>query len=328
MGKEHFGRTRVDRALSSAERADARAALKILEGSGLSLEAAARRAIEGKAALRRISVEDCADAFLRAKLAGVRPQTFDWLEVRLGAVRAVFGERRMDEVSRADFRAWLAEMPVTESTRSGYVRAARQLWRWAAAQEPPMAGPSPTEGLSGAATTRGRTVDFLTVAEVAGILAEASPWRPALALMLFAGLRVEELAGQGKPALTWRAIDPEQRCIRVPAECAKTGRARLLQDLPPTVWAWLGPRGEDAGRVCPGQSVSAVRWAKGRVERAWPTNALRHTFATYAVALTGEPDRVAGWLGHLGGSNLLHGHYAGLARRAEGEAFFALRPAE
>jgi integrase len=326
MGSEHFGRTRRDRALSPAERADARAALQILVGSGLSLAAAARRAVEGRAALRRISVEDTADLFLRAKLPQVRPQTWSWFEQRLGPLRDAFGTRSMDEVSRADFRAWLTSLAVGEATRTGYVRAARALWRWAAAQEPPLAGPPPTSGLSGAMSTKGRTVGFLRVEEAAAILAEASPWRPALALMLFAGLRVEELAGQGKPPLLWRAIDVEGRTLRVPAEIAKTGRARLLQDLPPTVWAWLYPRGGDAERVCPGQSVNAVRWAKARVERPWPANALRHTFATYAVALTGEPDRVAGWLGHLGGSNLLHGHYAGLARRAEGEAFFALRP--
>jgi integrase len=326
MGSEHFGRTRRDRALSPAERADARAALQILEGSGLSLADAARRAIEGRAALRRISVEDCADRFLRARLASLRPQSLDWLERRLGPLRDAFGAREMDAVSRADFRSWLAALPVGDSTRAGYVRATRQLWRWAAAQEPPLAGPSPAAGLSGAVGTKGRTVGFLTVEECARILAVDTPWRPALALMLFAGLRVDELAGQGKPPLTWRAINAEERTIRVPAECSKIGRARLLQGLPEAVWAWLGPGGGDGERVCPGQSVNAVRWAKARVERPWPANALRHTFATYAVALTGEPDRVAGWLGHLGGSNLLHGHYAGLARRAEGEAFFALRP--
>jgi integrase len=265
--------------------------------------------------------------FLRARLGSRRDRSWDFYESKLAPVRASFGERTMDEVSRADFRAWLAALEVAPTTRAGYVRAVRALWRWAARQEPPMAGPSPTEGLSGSTPTRGNTIGFLAVPEVAAVLAEASPWRPALALMLFAGLRSEELAGRGKAAMTWRAVDVVGRTIRVPAESAKTGRARLLQGLPEALWAWLGAPGQDASRICPGLSINAVRWAQKRLGRAWPKNALRHTFATYAVAATGEPDRVAGWLGHEGGARLLHAHYAGLARRAEGEAFFALRPA-
>lgn len=324
----HFGRQRKDRALSAQERADARAAFLLLQGSGLSLEAAARRALEGRAALQRITVEACADRFLRARLGSCRDTTWGFYESKLNAVRDAFGARHMDEVSRAEFRAWLAGIGRTETTRAGYVRAARALWRWAAHQEPPLAGPSPTEGLSGSAGGKGGTVGFLTVAEVAGILAVPSAWRPALALMLFAGIRVDEVAGEGKPPMTWRAVSVVEKTIRVPGECAKVeGRARLLQGLPPAVWAWLGEPGGDASRIAPGHSLNAVRWAQKRLARKWPKNALRHTFATYAVALTGEPDRVAGWLGHEGGSRLLHACYAGLARRSEAEAFFALVPA-
>lgn len=320
-----FFRARKDRALSAVERSDARAALALLQGSGLSLEAAVRRALEGRAALRRITVEDATEKFLRARLGDCRDTTWGFYETKLQAVRDTFGTRQMDEVSRADFREWLAAMQVTPTTRAGYVRAARALWRWAARQEPPLAGPSPTEGLSGTVPAKGDTIGFLTVAEVAGILEKPSAWRSCLALMLFAGLRVDEVAGEGKPPLLWRSINVSEKTIRVPGECSKTGRARLLQGLPPTVWAWLQPQADEV-RICPGQSENAVRWCQPRLARKWPKNALRHTFATYAVALTGEPDRVAGWLGHEGGSRLLHGHYAGLARKAEAEAFFALRP--
>jgi integrase len=326
MATHHFGRTRADAALSSAERADARAALSLLSGSGLSLADAARRALAGRSALERITVEACVERFLHARLGSCREQTWSWYEVRLGAVRAAFGDRPMDAVTRAEFRAWIAALPVSASTRGGYVRAARALWRWAAAQEPPLAGPPPTSGMVSTASTKGRTVGFLTVPEVAALLGAAHEWRAALALMLFAGLRVDEVAGMAKPPLTWRAIDVVGKTLHVPAEVAKTGRARLLQGLPPALWAWLGTPGPDGARLCPGRSGSAVLWAKKQLPRPWPTNALRHTFATYAVALTGEPDRVAGWLGHEGGARLLHAHYAGLARRAEAEAFFALRP--
>lgn len=318
---------RVDWSLSATQRADARAAYKLLEGSDLSLEAAVRLSLEGRAALKRITVDECADLFLRARLGDCRDTTWGFYETKLAGVRASFGAQLMDNVSRASFREWAAALEVTPTTRAGYVRAARALWRWAAKQEPPLAGPAPTEGMAGTVSARGSTISYLTVEEVAKLLAEDSPWRPALALMLFAGVRVEEVAGEGKPAMTWREIDRASKSIRVPGECAKvSGQARLLQGLPATVWAWLGKGHGDGERICPGQSLNAVRWAQSRLGRKWPRNALRHSFATYAVAFTGEPDRVAGWLGHETGSRLLNAHYAGLARKAEAMEFFALRP--
>jgi integrase len=323
MGSHHFSRTRRDAALSPTDRADARAALALLSGSGLTLEAAARVALEGKSAIRRITVGTAADLFLREKLKR-RGATVGFYESKLRGICDVFGEKLMDEVSRADFRAWAAALEVAETTRAGYVRAARALWRWAAAQEPPLAGPAPTTGMV-ASVSSDSTPRWLSVPQVRQLLADDSPWRPALALMLFAGVRVEEVAGTGKPPMTWRCVDRKARSIRVPAECAKvTGRARLVQGLPPAVWAWLKP-GKDEEPICPGQAVNAIKWARRRVP-GYPKNALRHTFATYAVALTGQPDQVAGWLGHEGGPRLVHSTYAGLARKAEAQEFFALRP--
>lgn len=323
MADHHFSRTRRDAALSPADRSDAREALALLSGSGLSLAAAARFALEGRSAIRRISVGDATELFLHEKLKR-RGATFGFYESKLRGVCDVFGSKLMDEVSRADFRSWASALEVAETTRAGYVRAARALWRWAAAQEPPLAGPAPTLGMV-ASVSSDSTPRWLSVEQVRQLLAEASPWRPALALMLFAGVRVEEVAGTGKPAMSWRCIDKKARSIRVPAESAKvTGRARLVQGLPPTVWAWLVP-GDDAAPICPGLAVSAIRWARSRVP-GYPKNALRHTFATYAAAITGQPDKVAGWLGHEGGPRLVHSTYAGLARKAEAVEFFALRP--
>lgn len=327
--QSRFGRDRKDRALTSQERADVRAALRLLQGTGLTVLDAVKRALEGRSALEPITVDDCADKFLHAKLSK-RGATFEFYETKLAVMRRQFGERLMDGVTRAEFRQWIAELDVVEPTRAGYVRACRALWRWAAAQEPPLAGPSPTAGMKTVAGP-GKTPDFLPL-DLVPLLLEPSPWRPALALMLFGGVRIEEVAGKKKPPLTWRVVDVSDRSIRIPGECAKvTGHARMIQGLPHAIWSWLGTPGADSERICPGLSSGAIIWAKKRLKKAghkWPKNALRHTFATYALALTGEPDRVSGWLGHEGSSRLLRSNYAGLARRAEAAAFFALVPPE
>ena len=69
-----------------------------------------------------------------------------------------------------------------------------------------------------------------------------------------------------KEPLRYRHVNPVEKLIRVPAEVAKTGKARLIQGLPTTVWAWLGPparsspdRGAQA--ICPVYAIQLHRRA-------------------------------------------------------------------
>jgi hypothetical protein len=131
MGRSNF-------AMDAAQKADARTALSLLEGTGLSLTEAAKRAIEKMRGVERVTVSVCADAFVRNLLReNARPLTVTWYENKLGRLTEEFGDREMDSVSRSDLRRWLDEQTVSESTRASYARAARALWRWAIAQEPP-----------------------------------------------------------------------------------------------------------------------------------------------------------------------------------------------
>jgi integrase len=160
-------------------------------------------------------------------------------------------------------------------------------------------------------------------------MAGAGKYRSALAVMLFAGVRPDEVASQHKPALLWRHVNAAERMIRIPAEIAKTGRPRIMEGLPDAVWAWLKPAGEDQP-VCPARSLQAVRLAQSLggygKKRRWPHDALRHTFATYHVAAFANPGQTAMLMGHEGNPTMLHRHYRGLATKAEAERFWALRP--
>ena len=201
-----------------------------------------------------------------------------------------------------------------------------------------MVGADITEGLP---TTPRRADDkvtgILSVADTLAILQGTGRHRSALALMLFAGLRPQELWGIDKPALLWRHIDPVEHIIRVPAEVAKTRKPRILEGMPPTVWTWLTPGAPESpvSQISSQALIRAAQIAGGfarkkhhqrEVLRPWPHDATRHTFATYALALTGDPGRVSLWLGHEGNPRMLYTHYRGLATKAEAEKYFALRP--
>lgn len=321
---------RIDFALSPAQRVDAREALKLLDGTGMSLSEAARRALHGRRAMQRITVSEAVDKFLRTRLAnGRRSQTFDWYNKKLSPISTAFGDRKLDDVDRPAVMQYLASLGVGEGTKAGSVRAMRAMWRWAMHHEPPFAAVDATLGLRTVGPVNQGEAAFLTISESQKVLAAAGPFIAGAALLFFAGVRPDELAGEGKPRLLWRHLNLAERMVRIPADIAKTGKPRIIEGIPDTLWHWLRrpPAARDDDPIAPGSTRNLIRRGREAIApRAWPHDATRHTFATYALAHTGDPGKVSLWLGHEGRPTLLHRHYRGLATKADGDRFFALRP--
>ena len=319
---------RRDWALSAAQRADAREALELLDGTGLTLAEIARRALAGQRATLRVTAREAVDEFMREIVRReARPATTVWYDDKLKIFLASFGDKMLDGIRRSELVAWLNGLPCRDAGRHHYARVARALWRWAQRHDPPLVGSDITLGLVPRRTTAEAEIRFLPVGECEKILSGAGRYRSAIALALFAGLRPDEIAGRGKSWMRWDHVDAVEKILRVPAEIAKTRRARIIEQLPPALWAWLQPA---AGEISPGRSrqiaLLCARLAGYGPARPWPHDALRHTFATYAVASTADPGRVALWLGHEGIPTMLYRHYRGLTPKAEAEKFWALRP--
>ena len=316
---------RSDFALSPQQRADARVALGILAGTGFTLEQAARMAITGRRALERVTVATAAERFLANRMAaGLRGRSLDWYEDKIRLVVAKFGARLMDDVSRGDIVAWLPTVSKAKGSQAAAARAARALWRWSAIQDPALVGVNVCTDLPTSSSTNHGDAPFLAPAIVGRILETAGPYRSALALLFFAGIRPDEMAGKGKPRLAWSAVDPVARLIRISGDIAKTTKPRIIEGLPETVWSWIEP-GEPTDPISRGLTREALLRAK-TIVADWPHDATRHTFATYALAFTADPGRVSVWLGHEGNPALLHRTYRGLATKAVAEQFWALRP--
>lgn len=321
----------VTLSLTPSQRNDARAALALLAPIGITLEQAARIALGKRAPKPTITVAKVCDEFLRSRLTeGCRPATYDWYEERLNALVAHFGDRVIDGIGRGEFREWLSHSSDSVSARAGTARAARALWRYAAQHDPSYVNEVITDGLTFQApsATADGSKKFLQVENcesiLNGVLAEH---RNAVALMLFAGIRPEEIAGERKEWLLWEHVNCDEKIIRIPSEISKTGQTRVIENLPETIWAWLKPAGKNV-TVSPHSSRTVINHAKSASKLyRWKQDGLRHSFATYAVALTNNPGQVAMWLGHNGNPTMLYRHYRGLTTKAEAEKFFALRPA-
>jgi integrase len=320
--------SRKDWALTAEQRADAREALILLDGTGITLTEVARRAMAGQRATKRVIAGEAVDEFVREVMRReARPATVLWYEDKLRYFLATFGEKLLDTIGRGELIAWLNNLQCRDGGRRHYARALRAFWRWAQRHEPPLVGSDITAGLVPRRPASDATIHFLPVRECESILDGAGRYRSAIALALFAGLRPDEIAGRGKPQLAWEHVQKVERIVRVPPEIAKTRRARILEGLPPALWTWL-QLGE--GTISPGRSRQitelCARLAGYGGARPWPHDALRHTFATYAVAATADPGRVALWLGHEGNPTMLYRHYRGLTTKAEADKFWALRP--
>ena len=116
---------------------------------------------------------------------------------------------------------------------------------------------------------------------------------PFVILGLFAGLRPGEAE-----KLEWQAIDLVRGRLRIDASVTKVRRMRWVK-LPENCIAWLKKCSRRHGKILPPKIT--LRRAKHRVRKAmgwkaWPQDILRHTAASYFIAI-GDPERVARMLG-------------------------------
>lgn len=312
----------------------------MLEGSGVTLAMAARIALRIQPEVniqQDRQLIELVDLFLRDRLRKVeRSRTYDFYEAKLLPFARSLDGVKVSEVTSKTLSHWFAQSKSNQGGRAAYWRAVRAMFRWAAKSG--LINNDPTLDYAGPGRPQRTEVEFLCVEDVATIMAGAKHHRAAAALQFFAGIRPEEIASRRKPVLQWDQINFSSRTIRIPAEVAKSGQARVLEvGLPRNLWLWLEtiPEADRKGRVCSALGTSLSRFLQKaggfvgpREERLkpWPYDGMRHCFATYHVALRNKPGLTSLMLGHEIGEAMLHRHYRGLATKAAAIAYFAITP--
>lgn len=325
---------RKDFALSETQRADAREAIKLLTNSGISLTDAAKFFLglggKPKDANAGKDINGAIFEFLGAcRTKKLRDATIKFYREFLSRLADKFGEMKMDALTREKLMPWLKPIPF--SSANAIRRSGTVLYNFGKDQIPAWCEKNPFEKLPLIQPKKETSIGFLSVKQCRQLMASATPaTKHALALMLFAGIRPEEIRGQGKPPLEWQHIDRREKTIYIPASISKvSGRPRLLQHkVPANLWKWLAD-GKDDGAISDIARKTLQQRAKAAACPAgepWPHDAMRHTFATYHVAAFGDIAATAELLGHGTSLVMLKRHYQGAARKAEGELFFALVP--
>lgn len=195
---------------------------------------------------------------------------------------------------------------------------------WTLAMKRGWALSNPTRMLD-ALKTQEREIRALTPEEVERLLLACRPplpddssqldltsVQPAVAILVFAGIRPEELM-----RLTWEDVSFEDGVITVRAAASKTGGARHVT-ICEALLAWLSlvPEKERKDAIIPGYWRSrweAVRnragWGK---KKPWPKDVLRHTFASYHAKTYADFGKLQMEMGHRS-AELLRNRYTNMA---------------
>lgn len=253
------------------------------------------------------------------KVDGLSDRYIETIRSHLGRFAAVF-EVNIGSITATQIESWLRNRNIGARARNNIRGSIVTLFHFARKQGYLPKG-RPTEADDVAkAKDRGGKIGIFKPEEFAGVLNQA-PERIALFLSLgaFTGMRSSEIL-----RLEWRDLNFERRFITVAAEKAKTATRRLVPILP-NLLVWLRPyrgsigplfmRRRDADR--------AIAFAKG-CNLEWPSNALRHSYATYRLAATADAARVALEMGNS--PQKLISNYRELADIQEARAWFAISP--
>ena len=167
-----------------------------------------------------------------------------------------------------------------------------------------------------------KAVGILTPAETARLLESCDvALLPFVAIGAFAGLRRAELE-----RLDWSEIDLQNGLIQVTAKKAKSARRRFVK-IRENLAAWLQPLAKTQGQVVTEdyrELLDAARTAAKITD--WPSNALRHSFASYHLAKFQDAAALALEMGHTN-SNLVFQHYREVVKPKDAERYWNIKPA-
>jgi integrase len=250
---------------------------------------------------------------------GASPRYLDDLRSRFNRVAGAFHKDACN-VTTAELQAWLDAQKFSPQGYSDYRNRLHLLFNFAVARG--YAVDNPVAGVE-KVKSRGGDVAIFTPSEIAKLLAAASPeFLPSLAIGAFAGLRSAEIE-----RLAWTDVDLVGRHITIGAKKAKTASRRVVP-IHDNLAAWLAPYVSKQGMVWPGTHFDFYHEGQQETAKAagveWKSNALRHSYASYRFAQTGDAGRVAGELGNS--APVVHAHYRELVKPSDAQAWFAVKP--
>jgi len=271
----------------------------------------------------RVTIKELADEVLDLKRRdGLSAKYLAGLAFYLRKFCQDFGNRVVADMTVEELDKWLREREGSPKHRADYRANISVLFSHAHKRR--MIDDNPVLH-----TAKPKLVDkppeIFSVDELQALLGAASRVAadivPMLAVGAFAGLRDAEVK-----RLDWSEVDLARGHIEIKAAKSKSSRRRIIP-LQPNLSAWLRPYSGRKGPVVPNGArgkLERVRRAAGLTK--WPSNGLRHSFASYRMAAIYDAPRVASELGHTS-PQMLYSTYRELVLPEEAERYWKIEPA-
>ena len=277
----------------------------------------------------RITVAQAISRFTKAKEKAGVDVTCSYNKI-LPTLEKHSGAEMLDALSARRLQAWLDSRyphPVSRNTARKRIVA---LWRWARKQ-----GYLPREVLTEAEQTEFAQeesakigiINAETFRELLNLIADKHPeYLAPLVVAGFCGLRRSEVHEQ-----VWADVELERGFVRV-TKAKRNTPSRRIVPLSPAAVEWLMLCPEHKGPLCFNMAIDRIRSiardakdAAGKpVFTAIPDNAFRHARISHRVAATGDVQTTALESGNS--PAIIFRHYRELFTKAEGEAWFEIRP--
>nr|DAU76245.1 MAG TPA: Integrase [Caudoviricetes sp.] len=316
-------------------------------GLGLSLLEAVRIGIEQqKARMAGLSVNE-----LMTKYRDVVSADRGWSVKYEGNWRhyssrfvEVFGNRNVADLEAHDIRVWLADSFKSATYFNSALGVLSPAFTWAVKQG--IISRSPWSQIEKRKIVSSDSVDVFTVEEVKRLLASCRSYKDEeghpmagedghveaiykldctdallpFAVLLFAGIRPEEFQ-----KLTWDHVLLDEGFINVPPSIAKTREVRhvTIKDNLRRFFEAV-PESDRKGLLRPTNWVrkaKIVRKAAGLQNRS---DAARHSFASYSLAIDPNIDRLREDMGHAKGSDMLFKHYRAAVSKQAAEEYWQI----
>lgn len=320
--------------LTSTDRSSYLSALSMLEPYGVPLHVAvseyaqARDALGGESFLavikehikrqRRVidrPVPAVVDQMIKAKeTAGLSERYIRSLRSHLRRFAAAFSTN-ISSVTTGLIDQWLESLSIGPRARNNVRLSVVTLFKFARAQGYLPKGEATEADATMKSKDLGGRIDIFTPEELTDLLeAAGAEERLYIALGAFTGIRSAELL-----RLEWSDVNFKRGHITVSARKSKTATRRLVP-IAPNLNEWLAPYRGAVGKVI---VVRASRRAR-LIPEHWPNNVLRHSYATYRLAVTHDAARVALEMGNS--PNMLFRNYLELADEQTGKEWFSITP--
>lgn len=285
-------------AISDANLMDAVAALRLLAGTGLTLEALARKELE-RGVKKDLLISDLYAEYLERKTAGLRPRSIDGIKSREGRFAADLAGVHLRDLSAEHIGQWISKGPANPVSRNAYLRGVRTLLNYAVRQGYTQFNPALAVDFI---KTRKLNPFVFSIDQACLVLNWLIKNKPEMvayyALGLFAGLRPDEAK-----LITSAQINLPDRLITVPPEVSKTHmrhvhiRENLLQ------WLKAYPVSD---------SVFWKRYHADRMTKElgldWPNDVCRKSFISYHLAAFRNQNETVQEAGHRD-STMIFTHY-------------------